>query len=111
MDAKGQFVTLFFLLLVVLAVLELFNFEYANLVTNANINAIQTASSAALGTSQNLLKQYTALKGSGATGGASAFFSDVVGIFGSTYFPQYNFSSTSAIVISGDTYSISYQLP
>ena len=111
MNVKGQFVTLFFLLLVILAVLELFSFEYANLVTNADINSIQTASSAVLGTSQNLLKQYTALDGSRATGSASAFFSDVVDIFGSTYFPQYNFSSTSAIVISGGTYSISYQLP
>jgi hypothetical protein len=108
MPSKGQFVTLFFSVFLITAVIAIFTLEYNNLISSQDINMaeINTFSSNAL--AYDLSQQFYFLAALNPSASANSFAVSALEALNSAYFSNYILNLTSGISLSGPSGTSAY---
>jgi hypothetical protein len=100
MNTKGQFVTIVFSVLVITALLAIFNLEYNNLISNQNINLVQSKGLSSNAIFYNLVQQYSFFQSLGPSSQADSFLKAALSSINLDYFNNYVINLTNGVSVS-----------
>lgn len=101
MNSRGQFVTIFFSVLLIGAIIAIFNLEYTNLTSNQNINLAQSQTTASNAIMYNILQQYSFFRSLAPSSEASSFLSSSITTINQEYFSNYVLNLSGGPSLSG----------
>ncbi len=106
MNSKGQFVTVFFAVLLITVIVAIFSLEYNNLVSNQSLNLQQSNLVSSNAVAYNLLNQYSFLQSLGPSGVASSFATSSLMAIEEEFADSYHINFSYGLGISGSSESI-----
>ncbi len=106
MNSKGQFVTIFFAVLLITVIIAIFTLEYDNLTSDQNLNLQQSNLASSDAVAYNLLNQYSFLQSLGPSSAADSLVTSSLTSIVKEFTSSYNINFSYGISVSGSHASI-----